>query len=153
MCLEIGTRWSRKEVWLEPNVPQSLAGDHQMGLGHTEDVMNSPCRQHLSHRFVNHFGGVVCFNCHWPQKPNQEHLLQKRICKTAFSAQDHTCVLPMAALHPCSYVMVWELRPQVWLAFCTSARTLPKLWLLLSAFCPCGTTFPDQGSPALSSAS
>lgn len=100
-------RWSCKKVWTCNSVPQSLTGDHQMGFCHTEDVVNSPGRQNLSHRFINHFSRVVCFNCHWSQKPNYKHLLQKRICKRAFSAQGHVHFLP-ADLQPVPAVLVWE---------------------------------------------
>lgn len=96
--------------------------------------MNSPCCQHLSHRLVDHFGSAVCFNCHRSQKPNYEHLLQKRICKRAFSAQDHTQVLP-ADRHPVS---------QDWSASCgglptqtseSSAVTAPRKLPRLRVFC------------------
>lgn len=103
---------SYKKVRVKPHVPQHLTGDHQMGFCHTEDVMNSPCRQHLSHRLINHFGSVVCFNCHRSQKPNYKHLLQKRICKRAFSAQDHTHVLP-ADLYPAPGLLVWAQLPDL----------------------------------------
>lgn len=68
-------------VWSELNVPQSLTGDHEMGFGHAEDVVNSSSSQYLSHCLINHFSRAVCLNCHWSQKPNDEHLLQKRVCK------------------------------------------------------------------------
>lgn len=82
------------------NIPQSLTGDHQVGLRRAEDVVNSPSGQYLSHRFINHFGSVVCFNCHGSQKPNYKHLLQKGICKTAFSTQEHTRFLLGWPVHP-----------------------------------------------------
>jgi len=40
-------------------VPQVLAGDHEMGFSHTENVVNGTSSQHLSHSFVNHLAGVV----------------------------------------------------------------------------------------------
>lgn len=82
------------------NIPQSLTGDHQVGLRRAEDVVNSPSGQYLPHRFINHFGRVVCFNCHGSQKPNYKHLLQKGICKTAFSTQEHTRFLQGWPVHP-----------------------------------------------------
>lgn len=56
--------------------------------------MNSPSSQYLSHRFINHFRSAVCLNCHRSQKPNDEHLLQERVCKRACSAGHMTMGTP-----------------------------------------------------------
>lgn len=47
-------------------VPQVLAGDHEVGFSHAEDVVDGPSSQHLSHGFINHLARLVGLNSHGP---------------------------------------------------------------------------------------
>lgn len=60
-------------------VPETAAGDHEMGLCGSEDVVDGSSCQHLSHGLIDHLLGLSRTHRHGAQEPHRKHLLQQGV--------------------------------------------------------------------------
>lgn len=66
-----------KKRRLLPSSPQAIAGDHQMGLGGLEDVMDGSGCQHLPHSLVDDLLRVARAHSHGAQEAHGKNLLHQ----------------------------------------------------------------------------
>lgn len=63
-------------------VPETAAGDHEVGLCGPEDVVDGSGSQHLPHGLVDHFLIVATAHRHGAQEAHDEHLLQEGVWRS-----------------------------------------------------------------------
>ncbi len=78
--------WNRGEPG---DAPDAATGDHQVGFGGFEDVVNCTSGENLPHGFIDHFLCVTGPNGHRTQEPHGKHLLQERIWDIWHKIQKH----------------------------------------------------------------
>lgn len=60
--------------------PEATAGDHEVGLGGPEDVVDGSGRQHLPHGLVDHLLIVAAAHRHRALEAHGKNLLQEGVC-------------------------------------------------------------------------